>query len=296
MEKVLPKSVKNRFFFFVGILILVVNKIRHEIQGYVNPRPFPVTEIQKTIDYNTALFHRLQEQLVAYTKSATPFKEATVLELGPGPDNALALLALQAQAKKYCTLDVNNLAAGAPQAFYEELVNQKIVTEQALQELNKTKKNQPSRIQAVVDTDFDPRVFLGENIDLVISNAAFEHFDSVEATIGHLAEIMVSGGVFLADVDLQTHTRWIRDEDPLNIYRYGKILWNLLSFSGSPNRVRPFEYIYALEKNGFENIQLIPRIQLDSAYTEQVRPSLHTSFQQDEHLDILDFYVIATKK
>ena len=44
----------------------------------------------------------------------------------------------------------------------------------------------------------------------------------------------------VAEIDLQTHTRWIRNVDPLNIYRYSGQLYGSFRFSdgdGAPARV-----------------------------------------------------------
>jgi hypothetical protein len=42
--------------------------------------------------------------------------------------------------------------------------------------------------------------------------------------------------------DRQTHSRWIREKDPNNIYRYARWFYRLFYSSGQLNRVRLAEY------------------------------------------------------
>ena len=69
--------------------------------------------------------------------------------------------------------------------------------------------------------DFNIVSAFGEStIDMVFSQAAFEHFDDIESTILQLNKVCKSGATFVAEINLKTHSRWIRDKDPDNIYRY----------------------------------------------------------------------------
>ena len=88
-------------------------------------------------------------------------------------------------------------------------------------------------------------------MDIVFSQAAFEHFDDVQRTIQELSAGCSSNAVAIISVDLQTHSRWIRDKDPNNIYRYPDWLYNKFYFKGTPNRVRPYEYKELFEKYGW---------------------------------------------
>ncbi len=98
---------------------------------------------------------------------------------------------------------------------------------------------------------------------MVFSQAVFEHFDDIHSTISQLSKICKSGAVLVAEVDLKTHSRWIRDKDPNNIYRYPKWLYNLFWFRGIPNRLRPFHYKEALERFGWKDITITPLATLD---------------------------------
>ena len=63
--------------------------------------------------------------------------------------------------------------------------------------------------------------------------------------------------MIVAEVDLMTHSRWIREKDPLNIYRYPQWLYRLFYFRGQPNRVRPSRYREAFQRLGW-NVNITP--------------------------------------
>ena len=61
-----------------------------------------------------------------------------------------------------------------------------------------------------------------------------------------------------------THSRWIREKDPLNIYRYSERIYGMFHFKGQPNRVRPHQYRRAFESNGWTNVSITPAQRIDS--------------------------------
>ena len=99
-------------------------------------------------------------------------------------------------------------------------------------------------------------------------------------------------------VDMNTHTRWIKDIDPLNIYRYSDLFWNMFKFKGSPNRVRISEYKEQLEKNKWLDITIEARTILDDDYVAKVIQTLDKRFRGlglDE-MKILSFVVMSSKQ
>lgn len=46
---------KNFAYYWIGIAFLFLNKIRHSIRGYTNPRPFPITQIKQAIEYDLSI-------------------------------------------------------------------------------------------------------------------------------------------------------------------------------------------------------------------------------------------------
>ncbi|HEX3047124.1 MAG TPA: hypothetical protein VHY08_20390, partial [Bacillota bacterium] len=105
------------------------------------------------------------------------------------------------------------------------------------------------------------------------------------------------GTILIAEVDLKTHTSWIRDLDPLNIYRYSDFIYNLFKFRGSPNRLRPFEYEEILKKNGWTDIQIIPSNKLEKEYMLKVKDNLNRRFREPiNQMDYLSIILCATKE
>ncbi len=283
---IVPPPVHNNFYHLSGLGILVLNKIRHTIRGYRSPRPFPISEIDHAISYDYAVVDHWTNALSEYLGVPTILEGRTILELGPGADLGVGLITLLQGARKYNALDVNNLIGSVPASFYKSLFEKMrgegatadVVAALARQvELTSTGTN--DRLNHVVREDFDITVFADEGIDTVFSQAAFEHFDDVRATFDRLSRTVRPGTVLIAEIDLKTHTRWIRDIDPLNIYRYGDFIYDLFHFPGSPNRVRPKEYVRILCEMGWKNVQTRPLLRVDDQYLASVIPRLAPRFR-----------------
>jgi hypothetical protein len=110
-----------------------------------------------------------------------------------------------------------------------------------------------------------------------------------------LARVCRPKALFAAEIDLQTHSRWIRDADPLNIYRYPDPLYAAMRFAGSPNRLRPSDYEKLLAAHGWSEVHLYPRRVLDPSYVGRVEPTLAARFRGDlERLGWLSVVACAT--
>ncbi len=81
-----------------------------------------------------------------------------------------------------------------------------------------------------------------------------------------LSVVCKSGARIVAEIDLKTHSRWIRDKDPNNIYRYPAALYKMFAFRGIPNRVRPYQYCQAFQRHGWVDIDVRPLEQLPSEH------------------------------
>ena len=135
-----------------------------------------------------------------------------------------------------------------------------------------------------------------DSIDLVVSHAALEHFDAPEETFRQLREIVRPGGLLVAQVDLQTHTRWIRDRDPLNIYRLSDRFYQGWRFRGAPNRIRPAEYERMLREAGWSDARALPDLVLPAEYARRTTPHLAPRFRSAEsRMEWLTFYLCARR-
>jgi len=178
---------------------------------------------------------------------------------GPGSDLGVGALLVRAGARSYTAVDRNPLIGGCSEPIHAAL------------------GGLPPAVSYVVAPDFQFAQRLGEaRFDLVVSNAAFEHFDDVPDVARQLARVVRPGGRLCVFIDLKTHSRWIRDKDPTNIYRYPRWLYRLFYFPGQPNRVRPAQYRQAFIDAGFKQVGTSAMVRADR------EGRVHASFDTDD--------------
>ncbi|MCW5207340.1 methyltransferase domain-containing protein [Desulfobulbus sp. US2] len=268
---------KNIFLFTAGIVFLALAKAKNILKGYSSPKPFDISETARCIEYDINVVEQWVAYLKKYTNNNYLFVGKNVLELGPGSDLGIGIYLLAKGCSQYNACDVTDLMNSTPDSFYEQLLlklkntDVTIDTGYLKEQLSKAKKGVPCKLNYVVRDDFDLVSVCGEStVDLVFSQAAFEHFDDIESTVSLLSRVCKPGAVLIAEIDLQTHSRWIRDKDPNNIYRYPEWVYSLFRFRGVPNRLRPFQYKEAFEKKGWTDIQIVPLRELpdvDNSYS-----------------------------
>lgn len=287
---------ENFMFYFLGLAILFINKIRYTLLGYRTPRPFPSSHFKKMLDYDRQVVKSWTEVLSNYTGQT--MKGKVVLELGPGADLGQAVLLLHEGASTYTAIDANNLIQQTPQAFYERVFEFANFDETTKTQLKKDLSDpfNGSIIQYIVDPTFDLKNKHLKPVDVIVSQAAFEHFSDIEKTISELGGLAKEGTIFLAEIDLMTHTNILRSRDPLNIYRYPEWIYKLANFPGIPNRVRPKTYKHLFESSGWYNVDIIPLQILSSENIQRVSQNLSTPFDaKDSDMHILSFVLVATK-
>ncbi|HAO93203.1 MAG: hypothetical protein A2X99_02650 [Deltaproteobacteria bacterium GWB2_55_19] len=299
-EIIRPPKVRNLFHHLAGLGFLALIKAKGALYGYRTPRTFGVEDFKRAVDYDANVVERWLDHLRSYT-GKNDISGKTVLELGPGADLGVGLILLSKGADKYNSLDVNNLVESVPDALYEELFARLEKTghkntDELRRQLTLTRSGKNDRLNYIVTHDFDVTVFGKGAVDLVFSQAAFEHFSDMERTVTQLSGVVKKGALLVAEIDLKTHTRWIRDADPLNIYRFNEFIYNRFSCPGSPNRLRPVDYRRIFERNGWVNVRTIPVIKLDEEYVSKVGPSLSKRFRGAEsEIQHLSVILSATK-
>ena len=266
-------AMRDTFFYAAGLVFLFLAKTKNVLHGYSSPKPFDVSDAERCVTYDIEVADKWLSHLGRYAGSTDDFDLSgrDVLELGPGSDLGVGLYLLSKGVHSYSACDVNSLALTAPDSFYETLfarleADGKVASSEFLRgELARTKNGAVSRLNYVVRDDFDLASAFGENaVDLVFSQAAFEHFDDIDATVGELSDVCRPGAVIVSLVDLQTHSRWIRDTDPNNIYRYPQWLYRAFWFRGAPNRLRPTQYVHVFERHGWTDIVVVPLSRRDT--------------------------------
>nr|MBF0223130.1 methyltransferase domain-containing protein [Desulfobulbaceae bacterium] len=305
-EVIIPTYGNNLFYKYSGALILIANKLKHEIEGYKTPRTFPIKQFGRAADYDIKVVKHWLEWLSFYANKKTNLSGKQVLELGPGADLGVGLYLLFIGADRYNAIDIHNLVNTVPDGLYSELFKkirslalaEDVVDINFLREqLAKTKAGTPDKLNYVHSAKFDFSTFQEHSIDLVVSQAAFEHFEDMDQTFHDLERIVKSGSQLVSVIDLKTHTRWIRDKDPLNIYRYNDFFYNLCRFKGSPNRLRPRDYKNIATRYGWKDIVIYPELVLDKDYVKYVKNSLSTQFNNDSsQMEYLSVVLCATKR
>lgn len=269
LQRAINIHLRNIFFYIAGIGFLALAKAKNILQGYSSPKPFDISETARCIEYDIQVVEQWIEHLKKYTNNTYSLAEKSVLELGPGSDLGTGIYLLAKGCSQYNACDVNDFMKSTPDSFYEQLFRKlkdtdvKTDMDCLKEQLIKAKKGEFSRLNYVVRDDFDILSAFGEStVDLIFSQAAFEHFDDIQSTVSLLSKVCKSGAVMIVEIDLKTHSRWIRDKDPNNIYRYPQWVYSTFHFCGIPNRVRPFHYKDAFENSGWTDIKITPLRQL----------------------------------
>jgi len=299
----MKKYIRNNLYYFLGILFLLLAKLKKSLIGYT-PKPYSKTEINTSIFYDMEVADNWIKQLEEYLNKdkTTLIKDKSILELGPGADLGIGLYLLSKSARKYTAVDIHDNAVFSKEEFYKAFFNflkekENKDTSAIESEYKKLKENKDSRLNFVRDEDFNiVRALKNETVDYIFSHAAFEHFTDVAATIKYLSRVSKKGTVFVAFVDLKTHSRWIGRKDPNNIYRYSKRLYKILTNESSPNRVRPYEYKKLLHENGWNNIIIKKGLTLSDTQAAKYTGFFNKKFQDPiNDMNCLCCTVIATK-
>ena len=292
--------VRNGLSYALGLAALGLASLRHRTSGYRRPTAFPSSDYPQAIRHVRAIVEDWRVHL-ATRSEGRDVRDCDVLELGPGATLGTGVLLAGLGARSYLAVDRFPLSQDAPAGFYESLAR-----------MAPLEGTNPSNLHAAIegviagarhpvgytaDPDFDIRRAAGERrFDLILSNAAFEHFDDVESVIEAVSALARPGARFLAMVDFQTHSRGIRTYDPNSIYRYGPRLYRSLSFPGQPNRCRPDRYISALERCGWVDATVVPVVVVDPRYAAWSIDGLSPQYRSEgARMDILTGVVFARR-
>lgn len=257
---------KSLLYFCLGMVFLFLAKAKNMLRGYATPKAFDLDETHRCVDYDLAVVDDWLAHLARYTGRTDTIFGRRVLELGPGSDLGGGLYLLAQGAAQYTGIDVNPLAERAPAVFYEALFT-RLASRFSDEVLSPVRRawsghqfGQGEALRYVVRADFDILAALGPStVDLSFSQSAFECFDDFEESIRQLTAVSAPGALALHQIDLKTHSRWICDQDPNNIYRYPDALYRLFAYRGMPNRVRPAEFKAAFERAGWVDVVVYPR-------------------------------------
>jgi hypothetical protein len=296
----LTARLKNSAWFAGGLAALALVAAKHRLWGYATPTDFPATDWRRSAR-NVASIVENYRRSAEIDGRKFRFEGARVLELGPGQTLGAGVLMAGLGVMSYRAVDAFPLAQSTAPGFYAALAEGPLADgldrAKVAAAARAVAAGEPSLISFSHDARFDIGKLAGDRrFDLIVSNAAFEHFDDVDRTIGELSQCAAGGALFMAMIDFQTHTRFVREKDPNNIYRFPQPIYRALRFPGQPNRRRPRDYVRSLTQKGWINVSVRSVDTASSDYTAWTRDGLAAEFREpgcDMH--ILTGVVVAER-
>lgn len=292
---------KNRLFYGLGLAALAGASLRHRVGGYRNPTDFSPGDWPRAVAHVVDIVQDWRMHLAARDGGSRDVTGLDMLELGPGATLGTGVLLVGLGARSYRAIDAFDLAGSTPSGFYRALADADLPPEfdrgRILWAVDALERGRTDPIAYTIEPHFDILGAAGgRTFDLILSNAAFEHFDDIESVMAQLTDVAQPGATFLAGVDFQTHTRGIRATDPNSIYRFSPKLYRSLAFPGQPNRRRPRDYVETLQRLGWTNVECRPVDVADATYAAWSTASLDEAFRADAaNMDVLTGIVLARK-
>lgn len=295
----------NIFYYQLGLLFMILNKIRYAFLGYHRPRPIAREDIKKNISYSLNVVDNFSKYLRKYLKKDFDFKNKSFLEIGPGSDFGTGLFVISRGASSYVGVDRFKLL-NFNNNFYDELENSldyekkknvKKIIANIKESINANKRGEInlSNFKYLNEAFENISGRITEKVDVIFSQAALEHVYNPDLVFEMIFENLCKGGVMIHEIDFAAHTTILRDFDPLNILRFSDKVYNALKFQGSPNRLRAEDYIEIARKKGFKDIKLYPLKVLPEKKLEKIRKSLDKKYAKKDtkNLKILSAILIA---
>lgn len=280
-------ALRNLEMTVLGLGFLGLAWGKNKLNGYSTPNAVAKSDPDGQIAYLLDIFASLRR----FMPPDFDVRGRDVLELSPGASRGNGVLFLALGARSYHAVDVFDLACGEAPAFYERLLERFPEGSAADRERALALACRPGSREFgyAVGRDFDiPRLADGRLFDLIVSCAAFEHYDNPASAITAMTQVARPGCEAVHIIDLQTHSRWIRERDPNNIYRYPEPLYRLFAFPGQPNRQRPTDYVRSFETEGWSDVRFVPSRMVDAALREASLRGLSAPFAGRDDMAILD--------
>jgi len=269
----LTSTARETALFAGGLVLGAANTVRHNRQGYVDPRPFSADDVDRTIGHAVEIVDLLTEG------GEISWPGLRVLEIGPGSDLTTGVVMLSRGAASYHAVDLFDNRWQAAEGLYDRL-NQALGAAVRPEDLSFTQ------------TAFPRLPDLAGTFDLIVSNACLEHVADVASLLGRLRDFAAPGCRMVHHIDGRTHMRWFCDADPLNILRYPEVIYRrLLDFPGAPNRLRASDYRRLALAAGWSG-EILAVQRASEGYVARTRVARR--FRPYEDLDVLTFTLVAS--
>lgn len=294
------RQIKDHVYFAGGLAALALVSAKHKLNGYSSPTGFAPSEWNSSANNVISIVNDYRKHAEIDARPFS-FDGARVLELGPGFTLGTGVLLAGLGIKSYFAIDAFPLVKSTAPGFYKQLAEGPLPT--GLDRLKVA-----AAAQSVIEGDarsigyshdrgFDvPKLVADRKFDLIVSNAAFEHFDKVDKIIATLSACAAPGALFMAMVDFQTHSRFVRTADPNNIYRFSPRIYRALHFPGQPNRWRPRDYVRALAENGWMNIAVRSVETAPAEYCSWTHEGLAAEFRSNNcDMNVMTGVIVAER-
>lgn len=213
------------------------------------------------------------------------FRGKTVIELGPGDNLGVGLLALAHGATRHVAFDrygilrqdawaralYTQLLERLPKVARASLEERRIIDESGLPRLG-------DQLAYTVDFGGAERLLGSSAADLIISRAVLEHVHDLGQVLVQCGHALRRGGSMIHKADLRDHG--FRVSHPLDFLRPSPSLYRwMTSARGVHNRARRSDYLALLAQNGFELVRMREEHDLSPAIAEEIRPRLAHAFR-----------------
>lgn len=280
-------ALRNLEMTILGLGFLGLAWGKNRLRGYTTPNSVAKSDVEGQITYLLDIFAALRR----FMPPQFDLCGRDVLELSPGASRGNGVLFLALGARSYHAIDMFDLAGGEDPGFHEKLLARFPEGREADRARARALACTPGAREFgyAVGADFDiPRLAEGRSFDLIVSCAAFEHYDCPAKTIADLTQVARPGCETIHIIDLQTHSRWIREHDPNNIYRYPEPIYRLFRFPGQPNRLRPADYVRSFAAEGWSDVRFAPSRTIDPGLHRVSLHGLAAPFAGQEDMSVLD--------
>jgi SAM-dependent methyltransferase len=296
----LARQIKNSVCFAGGLAALALVSAKHRVIGYSTPTGFASSDWHKSADHVISIVNDYRKH-ANMNGRRFGFEGARVLELGPGLTLGTGVLLAGLGITSYFAIDAFPLAQSTAPEFYKLLAEGPLPTGfdrlKVAAAAHSVIEGDARLIGYSHDPRFDvPKLVADRRFDLIVSNAAFEHFDAVDKIVAAISGCAAPGALFMAMIDFQTHSRFVRTADPNNIYRFSPRIYRALHFPGQPNRWRPRDYVRDLAQNGWMNVAVRSVETAPPDYCAWTHEGLAAEFQSNDcDMDVLTGVVVADR-
>lgn len=284
-------TVTQIFHHLAGIALMAMAWGKHRLSGYTTPSRVDAADPAASANYVRSVV----DDLLRFVPD-TALRDRDVLELCPGASLGTGALFLALGAKSYHAIDKFNLVADAPGLGDHVLSGlDKRYAPDDIARAGRLVAGDELTYRA--DFDFDIVSLAGaRRFDMMVSYVALEHFEALDHAVAQMTELARPGCLAAHMIDFRTHTRWIREVDPNNIYRYSEPLYRLFGFPGQHNRLRPADYIRAFETAGWKDVRIVPAETVPEAMRAHAITGLARKFSGPEsRMDMLAGVLLATR-